>query len=1620
MSTKFFQKCSPLFFLLFFSASVLGEQFKNLKILQSDSRGVLFEFSISGFKLNKAKLDDKVFTTIEISGLHFTDEAGKPRLPNKSVILGIPTEGNVTLQILQTEIDSHLSIGTEPVLPARPPEIRTINFDETLYRQNIFFPGEIIKIREIAWIREHRVAILNIAPVQYNPGRGELLVYKKIIAKLNFQKEGVRGVFEPEGAFDKILPAVILNYQISRDWTKKRERDKSILSRLPNTSPLYKILIESDGIYRITGNDLISAEIDISGINPQTLKIYNRGKEVPIYFSNPTNSTFSPGDYFEFYGERNRDTTTHSYRSPLTSFSWKLYYDRYSDVNVYWLCWGGNPGMRLVEEDGNPSSLEAIELTSFDCVAHAEKDSFFWRLKPDGGTGDQNDPYFWDDVDGTAVGSNPQVTVNRSYPLFIYDPDTTSSESTRVRVLIHGRKPTPPDSSRTTVLYLNNYFWDNTTWDGQVPFYREKIGPPNKDLVNGQNLLHLTFTGYPGKGVVFNWFEVEYKRLFRANDDFLEFTPPKGLPNGLYKFCIKGFRTSDIIIYKLGVSKIINGEVRFLTSENSWKVVFQDEILSPETRYVIFTSGKVKKPKEIVFDQPSNLTSSNNQADYIIVTADEFYDGAVQLANYRQAKGFKTAVVRTSDIYDEFNDGISGAPAIKNFLKFAYANWAPPRFSYVLLLGDGSWDYKGNLKGFKSSYLPVYLEPINYYGLVSSDNYFACLSGTDIYPDVFVGRLPISSQSEFQSIFQKIQEYEDRSELSEWKRRVLFIAGLDAAPPMVNSHSASDYLAKQIPNFCDAVKVYNRHQGRQDLINAFDEGAIIAGYYGHGGGDTWSHSSFFVTDDIPRLDNFKRLPFIGSFTCLSGYVEEPNSHSMGEIFVLIPGRGAIGFFGSTATSESGSADTTSTDCPFYPSMMKAFFEDTIQMSGELSTIPKLLEPGKIDMIKSYCLIGDPGVRIVFPQLEGLNLTANPSSLSPGDTISVIGKIPAAAGGQALLTIYDTQSVPFKKTAVAVPSDSFVAQFVIPDSTLPGEGKISCYATLGDKDWLGGTSYAVENPYISNIRTVPSEPTTFDSVYIQAKIFDQQRLDSIYCFWWTIDSTTAQNISMNIMGGDSFKTITPIPPQNRGVSVYFFIVAIDSLNNRTTSLKKSYKIPTLPDLAQSSSYPLFLEGKEKVSIKAQLCNQGDSSVFNVPVSFSFVVADTDTIFFGRDTVNFNAHDTVTAEAYWNEKNQFQGGYLFRILIDPDSLIPESNKDNNIITQWLVLDKFNVSTDSGTYCRIQDVDKVLDCYIPGGAISKPTVLSFRPNLTPPVPLYQPDVSFAVPQNSHQISLADSTIRFLANKKMNLKLFYNSQDSTNQAEKEHLAIYCWQPDFQKWSFLGGRVDSNFVELESPRVGFFSILINRDDVSPKIEPRIEGDCWDWVNHIYNSENAKLSAIFSDADGIEVNEQPLSVSINGETVPTNEYTYTATPTNMTNTVSLLCLRKFAEGDYTAVFSASDVNGNQATQKFSFKISTEFVLKHIGNYPNPVTKDETRFVCQFSKPPQTVTLKIFTISGRLIRVLQGTNQLYQEIPWDLRDSKGDIMANGVYFYRLVAVGEDGKKVETTMKLAILR
>jgi len=208
------------------------------------------------------------------------------------------------------------------------------------------------------------------------------------------------------------------------------------------------------------------------------------------------------------------------------------------------------------------------------------------------------------------------------------------------------------------------------------------------------------------------------------------------------------------------------------------------------------------------------------------------------------------------------------------------------------------------------------------------------------------------------------------------------------------------------------------------------------------------------------------------------------------------------------------------------------------------------------------------------------------------------------------------------------------------------------------------------------------------------------------------------------------------------------------------------------------------------------------------------------------------------------------------------------------------------------------------------------------------------------------------------------------------------------------------------------------------------------FVNGGITNSSPLLLAKLSDDNGINtasgIGHDIVAILDGDETNPfvLNDY-YQAAVDDYRNGVVSFQLRDLEPGLHTITFRAWDVYNNSAVSEIQFNVfneNDELVIDNVLNYPNPFV-DYTEFWFNHNSSEQLdISVQIFTVSGKLVRTLNGqtgaggksTASLSRDIVWDGRDDFGDKIGKGTYIYKLkVKSNRLNKQVEKIQKLVIL-
>ena len=909
-----------------FSAPILAAS-PPIHLLNSTAETVVIEFTLPDYALDEISIQGQAFIRLSASGMAQGDEPGAPQLPHSSALIALPPAGTAELRVLEIE-QERVSL-EHPLYPAPAPVLTEVGIgyefalNETLYARDAFHPADVVGVDEAGWLRAHRLARVTFHPLRYNPARDELEITRRLVVEIRFNSAfaGSKGRSPlPSGIFDELLRGALLNYESARHWQAAplAQLDIAVLNTPATQENSYKITVEVNGLYRLTCADLQAAGLPTGSLDPRTFQLFEGGQEVAIRVTGQDDGSFDSGDAILFYG-----------RAPRS---------RYTAHNIYWLRYGDAAGRRMATRDATPGNQPlGIAWTT----ARWEENHYYDSLI----TAADDDHWYAADLRPGA---------GQTIPLMLMTPAATAPTAT-LRVRLAGYTASdevnPDHHALFTVNGLPAGEW---WWDGSGAITATKI-LDRSFLRPGGNTLTISLPGdaAPTEGVWLDTVEVDYP-LQAVGGDEARFWGQAGE----HCYHLGGFSSGDILLYEVsdpqGPVLLQGGEVA------SGVLSFADDPAHPAT-YLALTEAQIRQALNIAADTPSNLRDEALDADYLIITHADFAEAVEPLADHRRSQGLSVTVADVQDVYDEFGSGLIDPEAIRDFI----ARVLP---AYVLLVGDGSYDFLDHFGYGPVNSLPPYLAMVDpWWGETAADNLYAAVVGDDPLPDVLLGRLPVTTAAEAETVVGKILNYEQDPWLGEWNARHVFVTDESgdfaaSANAVYNEFITEPWAGQKI--YLDDLPA---ETARQETLAAWNRGALLVSFVGHSSWHQWSIEALLDIHDVPDLRNDRLWPVLLSMTCFTGFFHHPEYGTLDESLLRLEGGGAVATF-----SPSGLGVSTGHDYLHQGFYQAVFTDGQTQLGAAILTAKLNLYaqvPAHADLLDTYHLFGDPAM--------ALNLTIRP-------------------------------------------------------------------------------------------------------------------------------------------------------------------------------------------------------------------------------------------------------------------------------------------------------------------------------------------------------------------------------------------------------------------------------------------------------------------------------------------------------------------------------------------------------------------------------------------------------------------------------------------------------------------
>jgi Peptidase family C25 len=645
----------------------------------------------------------------------------------------------------------------------------------------------------------------------------------------------------------------------------------------------FKIPISEDGVYRLDNATLQASGIPLSNVSANRLRIYNRGREIPIFTS--TEGAMAASDFVEFFGQKNRaELDVHTYPKGESQML-NPEYSNFNDTAIYYLTWQDAPSSLRYKNQSN-------ELTNAPTAEawfwHTEKKIFNESaIKTDFNTQGVFLPEF---QNGEGFGS----AFTKDFSTIITPQFMSVGQKSQLSIRWAGNYASI--STHTTELSLNSNPLGTAT--ATYNALQNKTFELESNQLTSSMSVRVLGTNHINDLASVSVVKLKYARLFNFNNqNYFEFEINASTTNKLLE--IENFNADNQNPILLDVSN----NLRIITTIENGKI---KALLPPsvlDRKLVLFTSNatKTNTVKSVTF-----VDLRKSGGNYVMITGKTFLGNPNVINDYAAYRGsneggnFNVQIVDAQQLYEQFAYGINRHPlAIRNFIKYIKRNWAP--VNYIFLVGKGR-DYQKGRTGIDFD-VPTW-------GYPGSDILMAASNNSEV-PDIAIGRIAASNTTELKNYLDKVKSHEYvqknetyTSEGRDWMKNIIQLNGggnesssIKAYLDQFNNIASTDvWGAKSIYYAKDNVDPVQVSQN-QLIYDRINKGVSLITYFGHSSFQT-------LAFEINNPDFFKNKDKYNAFIalgCVAGNCFE-TIQGISENFVFYPNKGSIAFMGTSGSA----------------------------------------------------------------------------------------------------------------------------------------------------------------------------------------------------------------------------------------------------------------------------------------------------------------------------------------------------------------------------------------------------------------------------------------------------------------------------------------------------------------------------------------------------------------------------------------------------------------------------------------------------------------------------------------------------------------------------------------------
>ncbi len=747
----------------------------------------------------------------------------------------------------------------------------------------------------------------------------KLIVTAKTTTARGINKAFIRisPIIKENGSYKKIL-SFDLNYKTTGNYAAKRSAASklAIMNSVLASGEWYRFSVSKTGIQRITPAFLTSLGMNLSGVDPRTIKIYGHGgKSLPLLNSLNTDfdppqvaiqviggddGNFSGGDAILFYGE-----STLGYVSENDS-----HINPYADVSYYYVTVGGDIGKRIATVT-EPTAAATEQITSYEATLFEEKDLVTLSKSGRRWFGDKFDI----ELQKNYSFSFPELVPNSSLNIVV-KAAAKSFTTSKMEVLL--------ENELLGIMNFNPISFPNLANEGRLV----ETAPATSNVVGVT--IRYDQGGAPANEAYLDYIQVKATVPLKGYGEQFSFSNTNIAIGGIGEYTISNASGVsaiwDITDPRNATIVANNSNASMLAFKSSIEAARNYIAVDDSDFYTPQVPGNTRVTNQNLKGTVFNGAQGNfEDIDYLIVTNNDLLPAASRLADFHNSNGLTTKVVSLDLIYNEFSSGKLDIGAIRNFVRYIYENASIPenRLKYLCLFGDTSVDYKNNRLDKNNNIVPVFesLESNNVRNSFMTDDYYVMLDPDEGQVsigdklDLASGRILVDTQSNANAIVDKIIAYNSTAAFGSWRNQHLYMSDDVDESWEGTIQTNLDLIANKVDSILPTSNVQKIHmdsfrqvsiaggnrfpEANAAMLDAIESGVLVVNYFGHGGEEGLAQELVFTQADAIALENTNKYPLFITVTCNFTKFDNPERITAGELMYLNTKGGAISMITTT-------------------------------------------------------------------------------------------------------------------------------------------------------------------------------------------------------------------------------------------------------------------------------------------------------------------------------------------------------------------------------------------------------------------------------------------------------------------------------------------------------------------------------------------------------------------------------------------------------------------------------------------------------------------------------------------------------------------------------------------------